>query len=595
MGGRRHCSQLTAPRLTGSPSICCTHIRAATPRLSRLLRTAADVASSRGAPETAATCLRRALEEPPPSALRGPLLLELGLARMASSRDPLAVADLREAVTLIEAPSERLAAALRAGRALGVAGYFDDAAAVLGQAPELDLRIEAELAANRCQIAEQVPAALVRLNRDHGDVPMRAGRHLMQMMVAHSSLRAGDPAAVTAALLDQSSHSPELFDGESLVTVYAAMNLVLVDRFEEAERLCSAVIEDGQRRGALSTVATFAFPRAFAFLRRGMLREAAADARWSFEQKTAMGVEQGPPWPLAFLVDALTELGDFAGADEALTRVPVSRTGPPEMLAWAFAVEARGRLRLAQGDLRAGLADLLEAGRRWELLCCRSAVVERWREDAAPALAQVGEKRQARRLAAEQLELAAADRTCRGHSEPRPGWPATGVASGPPPRLRTAVSLLEHTPARLEYARALIAWAAAIRRDGGAVQARDPLRQGLELAHRAGAAPLAQRARDELVAAGGRPRKPVFSGIEALTASEIRVARLVAQGRTNRDTAELLFVTQRTVETHLGHVFQKLGIRSREELPEALQVPQSDGTHPRAGTSITLVQPDLAR
>ena len=317
------------------------------------------------------------------------------------------------------------------------------------------------------------------------------------------------------------------------------MNLVLVDRFEEAGKLCSAVIEDGQRRGALSTVATFAFPRAFAFLRRGMLREAAADARWSFEQKTAMGVEQGPPWPLAFLVDALTELGDFAGADEALTRVPVSRTGPPEMLAWAFAVEARGRLRLAQGDLRAGLADLLEAGRRWELLCCRSAVVERWREDAAPALAQVGEKRQARRLAAEQLELAAAT------GLPRALGTATRVAgqlasrADRLPLLGTAVSLLEHTPARLEYARALIAWGAAIRRDGGAVQARDPLRQGLELAHRAGAAPLAQRARDELVAAGGRPRKPVFSGIEALTASEIRVARLVAQGRTNRDTAEL--------------------------------------------------------
>ena len=159
-----------------------------------LLRTAADVASSRGAPETAATCLRRALEEPPPSALRGPLLLELGLARMASSRDPLAVADLREAVTLIEAPSERLAAALRAGRALGVAGYFDDAAAVLGQAPELDLRIEAELAANRCQIAAQVnPRHSSASTATASDLPMRAGRHLMQMMVAHSSLRAGDP------------------------------------------------------------------------------------------------------------------------------------------------------------------------------------------------------------------------------------------------------------------------------------------------------------------------------------------------------------------------------------------------------------------
>lgn len=72
------------------------------------------------------------------------------------------------------------------------------------------------------------------------------------------------------------------------------------------------------------------------------------------------------------------------------------------------------------------------------------------------------------------------------------------------------------------------------------------------------------------MAAGGRPRRPVFTGVEALTAGELRVARLAAEGRTNRETAEQLFITQRTVETHLGHVFQKLGIRGRDELPGAL-------------------------
>ena len=152
------------------------------------------------------------------------------------------------------------------------------------------------------------------------------------------------------------------------------------------------------------------------------------------------------------------------------------------------------------------------------------------------------------------------------------------------------MNLLEQSPARLELARALVEWGAAIRRDGHPVDARDPLRRGLQLAHHAGAAPLAQRARDELVAAGGRPRRPVFTGIEALTASELRVARLAAEGRTNRETAERLFVTQRTVETHLGHVFQKLSIRGRSELPRELAAAHSQVLPLRPAVPIKLVR-----
>ena len=493
---------------------------------------------------------------------------------MATRRDPLAIAGFREAISVIDV-ADRPGAALRAGRALGVAGYFDEAAAILEEVPEFDLRIEAELAANRIQMAARAPEALRHLDRFcDSDLPSGPGRQLMQVMLAHRSLCADDPAVVVAGLLERACRGPELFAEDSLVTVYAAMDLMLVDRFDDAERLCTAVIEDGQRRGAVSTVATFAFPRAFAFLRRGMLRDAEADARWSFEQKLSMGVEHGPPLPLACLVDTLAELGDFGGAEQALAKMSTFDPRQPETLGWAFLVEARGRLRVAQGNARDGIADLLEAGRRWDRLGCRGAGVVRWREDAALALAKVGEKDDARRLAAEHLESAQAT------GLPRVLGTATRVAGVLAPRpqrlqlLQTAVGLLERSPARLDLARALVEWGAAIRRDGRALDARDPLRRGLELAHRAGAAPLAQQARDELVAAGGRPRRLVFTGIDALTASEIRVARLAAQGRTNRETAEMLFVTQRTVETHLGHVFQKLSIRSRDELPRELASPQ---------------------
>jgi DNA-binding CsgD family transcriptional regulator len=90
------------------------------------------------------------------------------------------------------------------------------------------------------------------------------------------------------------------------------------------------------------------------------------------------------------------------------------------------------------------------------------------------------------------------------------------------------------------------------------------------VAHRRGALALAERAHTELVASGARPRRVLLSGVDALTPSERRVADMAAAGRTNREIAQALFVTARTVEGHLTHVFQKLGIESRAELPRAL-------------------------
>ena len=93
------------------------------------------------------------------------------------------------------------------------------------------------------------------------------------------------------------------------------------------------------------------------------------------------------------------------------------------------------------------------------------------------------------------------------------------------------------------------------------------------MAVRCGADALAVRAREELTAAGARPRRDRVSGRDALTASELRVATMAEQGMTNREIAQALFVTLRTVETHLTHVYSKLEIGSRRELTEALQPP----------------------
>jgi DNA-binding CsgD family transcriptional regulator len=116
-----------------------------------------------------------------------------------------------------------------------------------------------------------------------------------------------------------------------------------------------------------------------------------------------------------------------------------------------------------------------------------------------------------------------------------------------------------------------MALGSALRRGGQPKDARAPLREALDLALRCGAPQLAGRAREELVAAGARPRRARLTGVESLTGSELRVARMAADGLTNREIAQALFVTVRTVEGHLTHAYGKLGIRTRAELEQALK------------------------
>src|SRR4029077_10293258 len=124
--------------------------------------------------------------------------------------------------------------------------------------------------------------------------------------------------------------------------------------------------------------------------------------------------------------------------------------------------------------------------------------------------------------------------------------------------------------AGLEKARALTDLGALLRRRNRRAEARELLREALDIAHRAFADPLAERAEVELRATGARPRRVVLTGLESLTASERRVAELARQGLTNREIAQALFITTRTVEGHLTSVFRKLRLDSRHDLAAAL-------------------------
>jgi DNA-binding NarL/FixJ family response regulator len=166
---------------------------------------------------------------------------------------------------------------------------------------------------------------------------------------------------------------------------------------------------------------------------------------------------------------------------------------------------------------------------------------------------------------------------------------AAGIAMGDAgiDFLRESAAVVADSPARYEKARSLTELGAALRRAGHRRDAREPLRQALDAAHRCGAITLARRTRQELLAAGARPRRTALTGLDSLTASQRRVAQLAAEGLANREIAQALFVTLRTVEMHLTHAYSKLGIGSREALPAALREDGApgDGSLSAAGSA----------
>ena len=136
--------------------------------------------------------------------------------------------------------------------------------------------------------------------------------------------------------------------------------------------------------------------------------------------------------------------------------------------------------------------------------------------------------------------------------------------------LRESVDVLASSQAQLERAKSFTELGAALRRANQRAEARSFLQDGLELALRCGAIVLAERTHAELLATGARPRRLVRSGIDSLTPSERRVAKMATEGQTNREIAQALFVTPKTVETHLSHVYRKLGFEARSQLPRAI-------------------------
>jgi DNA-binding CsgD family transcriptional regulator len=285
--------------------------------------------------------------------------------------------------------------------------------------------------------------------------------------------------------------------------------------------------------------------------------------------------EQGMLWgagqrvdhvPMAFIEQILIERGDLAGAREMLelTTEPLAAGH----LAGNMWRRAEVEVLLAEGNLDAALASA--EAMRDQIGRLDNPAAHPWRTLMAEVLDRKDRTDDAAELAREELELA------RAWGAPGPIGRALrvfGVAEREDgiEHLEEAVSVLEGSQARLEHAKALAALGTATRLARKPSDARDPLYRALDLAGVCGATALAERVRTELAATGARPRRGALSGAGSLTPAEKRVADMAAAGRTNREIAQELFVTPKTVEVHLSNSYRKLEIRGRRELAGALE------------------------
>jgi DNA-binding NarL/FixJ family response regulator len=543
------------------------------------LREAAERAVARGAASEAVVYLRRALAEPPADGDRGAVLGELGTIERGIDLTA-AIEHLGEAVELIEEPQRYGDVALQLARALAYAG-FDSAKAV----EVYRATIHSAVGANRPTLVEVATAELINacwaeapflgiartLLVDVRDDRLEGGfaSDLLLALLAHWELRRGVDRGRTAALARRALAGGTL-ERESTQGIYYALDaLRAAGEGEAALAGYASALAAARARGDLLDVGGLLGFRAWLLHDRGELRAAEPDVRESIEFSSEHGTAVHVMYSAVFLSDYLLEQGELDEAERVLERAGLPER-LPENFHFVVFLGARGRLRLARHRPDAALADFQAIGRIAEQVELTNPAEWPWRTGAASALLALGRADEARALVLEELELA------RRWGDPRPiGFAlrtlglAEGGAEGEE-RLRESLDVLQPSTARLEHAKTLVELGAALRRRNERARARELLQQGTDLAGRCGAAALVARGEEELAATGARPRKVQLSGVDSLTASERRVAQLAAEELSNKEIAQALFVTVKTVELHLSNVYRKLQISSRRQLPDAL-------------------------
>ena len=552
------------------------------PEVAEALIEAARAAAARGSADTAIAYLRRALEEPPPDDARPAVLLELGSIESRAG-DPLAVEHLREAQASAPDDDALIGATLVLFLTLIFAGRMDDAVAAMQ--PVIDelsekshpgvMLLEGRLLAGVTLDYRGAPIVEARIEaaRERAYAAERPPFTILSVLSEWDAGQGEQPAEQIAARAERAivERSPDDPAANVPGDFHAYMALIHCERYELALRLIGQRIDEGWRLGSLSLLTVMSTFAAWAALRQGDLVAAEEHARTAVDIDSLRPLPLLTPFAAATLAGTLIERDELDEADAALRAGTPEPGSEPPTISFVRLLGIRGRLRLAQGRFEEALeSSHLPAGsgstgfdsparpRTPGALmppspCTRSVARtrrQRWRGTSSSGRG---------RLAL----LGRPESHCGRSAWSRAGSRDLGILPRPCAYSRAPRHSSSMASRCTSSARRSVAQIAGPRR-----------------ASRCGrhstspcvldAVRLRRRAEEELRATGARPRRLVLSGLDSLTASERRVARLAAEGRTNREIAQSLFVSARTVEGHLTAVYRKLDISSRDELPAAL-------------------------
>lgn len=539
----------------------------------RDLRASAALAAAEGATEVAAEHLERALLEPPPATDVAAITLELGelevRAQLASGPDRL-----RALLATGALEGNDLA---RARAAFGNFLVHTDPMSALDEvAQALEIVTDPAL---RLQLEAFTLESLIFPNpfaeaRDVRLADGKADTDPSVVMLAHLALQggcAGEPATDVTALADRA-----LADGSFMRALGpggSTYNLLThAFRFAEAHERCAQTLRDGERivaeRGLVA--AQMFINQSWGYWHRdfGSVAAGAARSRLGLDAVREMGFPLTIPALTAITAENLIHLRQW---EAAAVEIDQDVGGAAETFIEPFALTTRGYLRFLLGrhvEAEADLRRVVQLGddRGWH-----APNATRGRLRLAELLASTNRHDEALELMDHDVRVARAAGLAGGlGSALRIRARAQADHAEAVATLQDAVASLRPSPFRLELGWALADLGLRLRATGDDAAAREPLREALDLAAATESTWLADTARDALQAAGGRPRRERLSGTEALTPAERRTAELAAEGMTNRQIAESLWVTLKTVEVHLGRCYAKLGISSRRELADAL-------------------------
>ena len=482
-----------------------------------ILRRAADQAFARGSPDGAVAYLERCLHEPPPQEQRADVLFALGMA--AQFLDAAKSVDyLVAAMAAVENPERKATIAEILGITLFNAGRGGEACHIL-------LRAAQSLSDEQSDLYRRLQAVLIHTalvdpaQHAFGAARVSAlrttasdddlGSSMLDVTIAFHDLMAGTPSDTAVALARRGLGGGRLIEQAHFLTTYGCFVLIAAD-LDEVVPLLDSWIAVAHRRGSVFALAPAKCFRGLSWLLRGALTEAEQDLRDALWAITTTSQRVGLPVVAAHLADVLMEQGKLAEA-EAIIDKAIKPEPLPQAGYWAWLVGSHARLLMRQGRISEALQMWLTCGQRFAAHGGQNPAVVAWRSGAALALHRLGRCSEARKLAAEEVALArrwgaptALGRALRiaglVHGDP------TGLAL-----LREATTVLAGSPARLEYAKALIDTGAALRHPDQHTESHQHLRRGVELANICGATPLDERGRALLRASNARPPAIVTS------------------------------------------------------------------------------------